>query len=114
RLVELSGNRLARREPVVIPPTLFQRVVYPLLRRGGGKLGKGLERNSVFFPYFSMEVTYDDERTRRRLEKAGIAVPPIETYFDQLMDYAHTARWGRSPITRAEAAERLDGSEAPK
>jgi long-chain acyl-CoA synthetase len=114
RLVELSGNRLARREPVVIPPTLFQRVVYPLLRRGGGKLGKGLERNSVFFPYFSMEVTYDDERTRRRLEKAGIAVPPIETYFDQLLDYAHAARWGRSPITRAEAAERLDDSEAPK
>jgi thioester reductase-like protein len=108
RVIDLSVNRLERRQPVVIPPPVFQKVVYPLLRRRGGKLRHGLERSSVFFPYFSMEVTYDDERTRSRLEPAGIAVPPIETYFDRLVDYAQAARWGRSPFTRAQAAEQFD------
>jgi thioester reductase-like protein len=106
-LIDLSVNRLDRREPVVIPPAVFRKVVYPVLRTRGGKLGRGLERSSVFFPYFSMKVTYDDERTRRRLEPAGIAVPPIESYFDQLLDYAHKARWGKRPFTRAEAAREL-------
>jgi thioester reductase-like protein len=106
-LIDLSVNRLARREPVVIPPAVFRKVVYPLLRSRGGKVGRGLERSSVFFPYFSMKVTYDDERTRKRLEPAGIAAPPIEAYFDRLLDYAQAARWGSKPFTRAEAAREL-------
>jgi thioester reductase-like protein len=106
RLIELSADRLDRREPVVIPPGLFRRALYPLLRRRGGRLRRGLERSSVFFPYFSMDVTYENAQTRRRLEPAGIAVPPIDSYFDRLLDYAVAADWGRSSLTRAEAAQR--------
>jgi thioester reductase-like protein len=106
RLIELSADRLHRREPVVIPPGLFRRAVYPLLRRRGGRVRRGLDRSRVFFPYFSMDVKYENERTRRRLEPVGIAVPPIDSYFDRLLDYAVAAQWGRSSLTRAEAAER--------
>ena len=106
RLIELSADRLHRREPVVIPPGLFRRAVYPVLRRRGGRLRRGLDRSKVFFPYFAMDITYENEQTRRRLESVGIAVPPIDSYFDKLLDYAMAAEWGRSSLTRAQAAER--------
>ena len=108
RLIELSSDRLRRRAPVVIPPGFFRRAVYPVLRRRGGKVGKGLERSKVFFPYFAMDVKYDNSRARHRLEQAGIAVPPIETYFERLLDYAMLAQWGRQPLGRAETARRIE------
>jgi nucleoside-diphosphate-sugar epimerase len=107
RLIELSTGRLRRPEPVVIPPTLFRRAVYPVLRTRGGRLRRGLDRTRVFFPYFEMGVTYENRKTRRRLEPAGIAVPPVESYFDKLVDYALAAQWGRNQLTRAEAAGRV-------
>ena len=60
----------------------------------------------MFFPYFAMEVSYGNPRARHRLEPAGIEVPPIESYFGRLVDYADRARWGRTPVTRAEAERR--------
>jgi thioester reductase-like protein len=107
RLIELSGERLGRPEPVVIPPGLFRTVVDPLLRRRGGRVAEGLNRSRVFFPYFSMRVRYDDRHTRRSLAQAGVTAAPIETYFDRLLDYAVATRWGRGPLTRAEAARRV-------
>jgi long-chain acyl-CoA synthetase len=106
RLIELAAERLEQREPVVIPPGLFRRVADPLLRLRGGKLRDGLDRSRVFFPYFSMRVRYSDARARRALEPAGVAAAPIESYFDRLVDYALLARWGRAPLTRAQAASR--------
>ncbi len=103
RLIELSADRLARRAPTVIPPPLFKTLVYPALRHRGS-VGRGLERSKEFFPYFSMDVTYRNEQARGRLEPAGIRVPPIEAYFDRLLDFAQTAEWGRRPVTRAQAA----------
>ena len=103
RLIELSADRLERREPTVIPPTLFKTLVYPVLRRRGSA-GRGLEQSSVFFPYFAMDVTYQNERARRRLEPVGIKAPPSESYFDRLLDFAQASEWGRRPVTRAEAA----------
>jgi thioester reductase-like protein len=109
RLIELTVDRLGRREPVVIHPTLFRRLVYPLLVRSRPKAKHGLERTKVYFPYFAVDVTYDDEHARRRLEPAGVEVPPIESYFDRLLGYAIAADWGRRPLTRAGAWDRLDG-----
>jgi thioester reductase-like protein len=106
RLIELSADRFERREPTVIPPALFKSVVYPVLRRRG-KVGRGLERSSVFFPYFAMDVEYDNEHARDRLEPAGITAPSIESYYDRLLDFAQAAEWGRRSVTRAEAAGRL-------
>ena len=103
RLIELSAQIVGQREPVVIPPGLFSRIVYPVLVRTSDRLRRGLERTRVFFPYFAMEVSYENGRARDRLEPAGIAVPPIESYFGQLVDYADRARWGRAPVSRAEA-----------
>ena len=94
---------MGQREPVVIPPGLFRRLMYPVLVRTSDKLRQGLERTSVFFPYFAMEVSYGNPVARHRLEPVGIEVPPIESYFGQLVEYADRARWGRAPVSRAEA-----------
>jgi long-chain acyl-CoA synthetase len=107
RLIELSAQIVGQREPVVIPPRLFKRVVYPVLVRTSDSLRQGLERTRVFFPYFAMDVSYDDAHARGRLEPAGIAAPSIESYFRQLVDYANHARWGRAPVSRAEAQRLL-------
>jgi thioester reductase-like protein len=106
RLIELSADRLERKEPTVIPPPVFKTLVYPVLRRRGSA-GRGLERSSVFFPYFAMDVRYRNERARQRLEPSGIKAPPIESYFDRLLNFAQAAEWGRRPVTRAQAAARV-------
>jgi hypothetical protein len=103
RLIELSAAVVGQREPVVIPPGLFKRVVYPVLVRTNDRLRQGLEHTRVFFPYFAMEVSYENAHARDRLEPAGITAPSIESYFGQLLDYANHARWGRAPVSRAEA-----------
>jgi thioester reductase-like protein len=102
RLIELSADRLGGREPTVIPPPVFKTLVYPVLRHGSS--GRGLQRSSVFFPYFSMDVRYRNEQARQRLEPSGITAPPIENYFDRLLTFAQQAEWGRRPVTRAQAA----------
>jgi long-chain acyl-CoA synthetase len=104
RLIELSAQHVGQREPRVIPPGLFKRVVYPVLAGTSKRRRRGLQRTRVFFPYFAMDVSYENQHARRRLEPDGIAVPPIESYFGRLVDYAKEANWGRVPVTRAEAA----------
>ena len=112
RLIELSAQHVGQREPRVIPPALFKRVVYPVLAGTSKRRRRGLQRTRVFFPYFAMDVSYENEHARRRLEPDGIAVPPIESYFGRLVDYATVAHWGRSPVTRAEAAACFDPQHA--
>jgi thioester reductase-like protein len=65
------------------------------------------EQGSVYFPYFEMDVVFDDTRARALLGPARIRCPAFRDYFDTLMDYADTARWGKTPLTREEARERL-------
>jgi thioester reductase-like protein len=82
RLLDLASARLGCRQPAVLPPTAYRRLLHPWLRRKYS----GLRRMEVYFPYFSMRVRFDD----RRLGPA----PPVEGYFNRLVDFAERARWG--------------------
>jgi long-chain acyl-CoA synthetase len=107
RLTKLSADYFERRPPPLIPPGLYERVLHPLLVRGGGeKRRRALEKSEVFFPYFSARVRYDDRRARGRLAPAGIEVTPVERYFGRLADFAVGTRWGKAARTRAQAKER--------
>jgi thioester reductase-like protein len=104
RLVELSARYFQRRPPRLLPPTLYQRLIHPLLvRLRSGRPRQALRRSEVYFPYFSMRVRYDDRRARRRLEPAGIRVTRVERYFNRLADFATRSRWGEAAPSRAEA-----------
>jgi long-chain acyl-CoA synthetase len=103
-LVELAARKLERPAPRLLSPSLYRRIVHPVLARVGRQRRRRLVRRSeVYFPYFAMDVGYDDRHARATLEPAGIRPAPLEQYFGRLLDYALAAQWGRQPLGRAEA-----------
>ncbi len=102
-LVELAAAYFRRPAPRLVNPGLYRRVVHPLLLQAvrDERSRKALSRSEVFFPYFDMAVTYDDRRTRVALRGTGITPAPLPHYFDQLVEFALAAEWGRRSIPRA-------------
>ena len=104
-LVELASAFFGSPAPRLIEPSLYRRVVHPLLVHAtrDERYRHALRRSEVFFPYFAMQVTYDDRRSRVALRGAGITPTPLRTYFDRLVEFALAAEWGRRQIPRASA-----------
>ena len=104
-LVELARSFFERPAPRLLEPSVYRRVVHPLLLRSSRdeRFRRALERSEIFFPYFATRVRYDDRRCRVALRGSGIAPPPLRSYFDRLVEFAVAAEWGRRPISRAEA-----------
>jgi long-chain acyl-CoA synthetase len=104
RLVELSAEYFGRRRPLLLPPRLYRRGLHPLLvRRSPARRRRALRRGEIFFPYYSMRVRFDNRRARQCLEPAGVRVPPIERYYNRLLDFALAAQWGRREVPRCAA-----------
>jgi thioester reductase-like protein len=103
-LVELAAAYFRRPAPRLISPGVYRRVVHPLLLQAARdeRSRRALSRSEVFFPYFEIAVTYDDRRSRVALRGAGITPPPLPGYFEQLVEFALAAQWGRRPIPRAD------------
>jgi nucleoside-diphosphate-sugar epimerase len=100
-LAELASDPLDRPTPLLLPPGPYRRLLHPLLkRRSNERRRRALERLETFFPYFDMDVTYDDRRTRRALAASGIEAPPIGGYFGRLMEFARRSQWGRRRLRR--------------
>jgi thioester reductase-like protein len=103
-LVELAAERFDQRPPRIVPPWLYRRLAHPMLVRATrGARRRLLRRSETYFPYFAMELSFDDRRARAMLEPAGIRPAPLPRYFDRLVDFAIRAQWGRKPLTRAQA-----------
>jgi long-chain acyl-CoA synthetase len=71
-----------------------------------------LADGEVYVPYFDMKVVFDDAHAREVLEPAGIHAPKLADYFGHLIDYAEVARWGKRPMSRQAARERLEPAAA--
>jgi len=110
-LVELASAFFGSRAPRLIEPSLYRRVLHPLLVRAtrDERHRRALTRSEVFFPYFAMEVAYDNRRSRVALRGAGIEPTPLRTYFDRLVEFALAAEWGRRKLPRAN----VGGAVAP-
>lgn len=107
RLIELSARYFKRPSPRVFPPGLYRRVIHPVVvRLGSPRARRGLRKGEIYFPYFSMRISYDDRHARSCLEPEGISVTPVEQYFDTLADFAVKTRWGKAGLTRAQASSR--------
>jgi long-chain acyl-CoA synthetase len=93
-LIGLAAAAFDRERPPVVPP---------------GSAGTGSthadDQGAVYFPYFDMEVRFDDARARSLLAPAGIRCPRLADYFPVLMDYANRAKWGKTMLTREDAQE---------
>jgi thioester reductase-like protein len=112
-LVALAARRFGHPSPRLLPPPLYRRLVHPIvLRRASERARKALRASEIYFPYFSLRMRFDDRRARELLEPAGITATPIAEHFDTMIDFAERARWGRRPVTRAEAAASLTSGSA--
>jgi thioester reductase-like protein len=91
-LVGLTASAFGKEPPPVVPP---------------GSVGTGSahadDHAAVYFPYFDMDMVFDDSRARALLGPAGIRCPHLSDYFPHLIEYAQTTRWGKSPLTREDA-----------
>ena len=95
QLLALACARFGRQKPPIVEP---------------GSTGTGSaaadDHGAVYFPYFDMDVVFDDERARTLLGARGLRPPRLAEYFGILIDYAEEARWGKTPLVREEARER--------
>lgn len=109
-LVDLASAFFGRPAPRLIEPSLYRRVVHPLLIHAARdeRYRRALTRSEVFFPYFATRVAYDDRRARVALRGAGIRPTPLRTYFDRLVEFALAADWGRRQIPRAAAGRNVE------
>jgi thioester reductase-like protein len=102
----LASAHFGRPMPRLLPPTVYRTVVHPLvLRRSPRKARRVLKRSEVYFPYFSLNVRFDDRRARNLLAPLGIRPATLDRHFGRLLDFAEAARWGKNPIGRAQAQE---------
>ncbi|MEA2315760.1 MAG: hypothetical protein QOI03_2452 [Solirubrobacteraceae bacterium] len=109
-LTRLAARRFDRPRPRLVPPRFYRAILHPLMRRrADAQTRRRLERSEVYFPYFSLDLRFDDRDARALLDPLGIRATPIAEYFDALIDFAEAARWGRAPIGRARARARVGG-----
>lgn len=111
-LVELATGFFGRPAPRLIEPSLYRRVVHPVLVRAARdeRYRRALARSEGFFPYFAMQVAYDNRRSRVALAAAGISPAPLSNYFDRLVEFALAADWGRRQLPRVGATHRAEPS----
>ncbi len=92
-LVSMTSAAFGKERPPVVAP---------------GSTGTGSahadDHAAVYFPYFDMDMVFDDSRARALLGPGGIACPHLSDYFPRLIEYAQSTRWGKNPLTREEAA----------
>ena len=107
-LIDMASDYLHKPAPPTIPPAVYRGVLHPVLvRTGTERRRRALRRSETFFPYFAMKVRYDDAHARATLSPQDIEPPRLNSYFDRLMDFAQAADWGREPVERHEAADRV-------
>jgi nucleoside-diphosphate-sugar epimerase len=91
-LVAMTASAFGRERPPVVAP---------------GSTGTGSahadDHAAVYFPYFDMDMVFDDAHARELFGPAGISCPHLTDYFPRLIDYAQSTRWGKTPLTREEA-----------
>ena len=95
-LIELGCERFGRPRPRLVAP---------------GE-PTALADGEVYVPYFDMRVVFDDARARGVLAPAGIRPPRLADCFGNLIDYAEAAAWGKRPMSREEARERMAAAAA--
>lgn len=98
----VSGDRALRVHELVDQASALLGRPAPRLVAPGG-YGPD-EPGAEFAPYFDVQVAFDERRSRASgLEPAA----PSATFLPAILDYATTARWGKRPLTRQAAHERL-------
>ncbi len=65
------------------------------------------DHSAVYVPYFDVATRFATDRGHALLEGAGVELAPVTDELPALLDFAAAARWGKRPLSRAEARERV-------
>jgi thioester reductase-like protein len=95
-IAQLASGYFGRPMPLVVPPAEYASHV-------SATESAALEGSNVYFPYFAIRTVFDDAVTRAQLGPAGIESAPLCDYLERLLDFATRSRWGKRPMSRAEA-----------
>ena len=88
-LAHLAARRFDRRPPRLVPLRVYRSVLHPLiLRRADPNTRRRLVRSEIYFPYFSLDLRFDDHDARELLDPLGIRATPVREYFDTMIDFA--------------------------
>jgi thioester reductase-like protein len=98
-LVELASRYFKRPPPRVLSAVEFDEYAKSMT----GVQRSAIGQSAAYFPYFAVDTEFDNAAARAQLEPAGIAVSPLASYLERLLDFAIRSRWGKRPIGRAEA-----------
>ena len=91
-VIDLAAARFGVPAPQIVDPRVIDEA---LGRPMPEPQRRALEQARIFFPYFRLDVRFDDRWARGVLQPAGVAAEPLAGYFDALIDYAEGAAWGR-------------------
>lgn len=96
RLVDISCAAFdVPRRPPYVPPRLFFPVVKPLLWLTlFGRPRRVIRVGSVYIPYLSRRLVFDNRNTAEALAPTPIRVPEVETYVKTVLDYARRTDFG--------------------
>jgi thioester reductase-like protein len=100
-ITELASRYFDRPAPQVLEPAEFAEYAKTLSEAKS----VALEQSAVYFPYFSINTVFDDQRSRELLEPAGITASPLGAYLGRLLDFATHTRWGKRPVSRADSLQ---------
>jgi long-chain acyl-CoA synthetase len=99
-IVGLAARYFERQPPRMVRPELYAALRPVLMRTGTARRRRTLRNSEAYFPYFGIRSTFDDRRARTRLSVAGLHCPPLDDYFERLLDFATAARWGHRQVAR--------------
>lgn len=101
-IVDLTTAFFDRPAPRLLDPSLYRRVVHPLLLRlsQDERRLRALRRSEVFFPYFAGNTRFDERRARVVLRRSRLSPPPLSAYFKRLVEFAVAADWGKRQLPR--------------
>ncbi len=111
-LLDLGVKSFRVRPPLLAPPSLFFYTLRPLLYLvTWGKRRETLRKGRVYVPYFAFRAAFDTSQAGAVLENRGLRPPPVQDYFQKLIDYALASNWGKQEPGRAASAVSVDSSE---
>ena len=110
-LIDLSFRKFAMRPPRLVSMAEFER--FAAERRVGriGVVGEMLRVLDQFLPHLALYQSFENGRTGADLQRAGLCMPTIESYYEKIIDYCVRTNWGKSPSSLAAADGRIEAAQ---
>jgi len=104
-ILVLASRAFKKRAPLVVSPVIFYRMIRPpLYLVTWGRKRQALKKGRAYVPYAAYGASFDTTQMRAAIESKGLSPPPVNSYFQTLIDYALASEWGKRRLHRGPAA----------